>query len=416
MNDQVETEIQLSTGGALLPDATYNLEDIMLASLMTPMGDPRNDDCMMGMPSVLWGLSGIGKSAIIKQAAKRLGLPVEVVYPGTHAPEDFSSLPVVIQDRLMSACMLSQVTILNESKGGLLFLDEVSCAAPAVQGAMLSMVLDRRVGSVRFHPEIRILMAANPPEYSAGGWGLEAPFANRAAHWFVKKPPRAKLIEWLLTEGSHKVQTLDQPRNKLNENWGEMWSRTKGLWAGFVEAHDSVRNMQPKPDNVQSGYCWPSDRSWEYAFRCLTTIRCLGMDSKLEPMVIESCVGEGAATEYLSWAKNADLPNPRDVLNNGWKIDRRLDRVHAVYASVTSLVIDQPDGAERYHMAAQAWNRLKELADHGQLDIVATHAQALIGDGLGPTAPGIPRELKAASEPVILQTGRVKNLTAQFRT
>lgn len=419
-----ESEIQQATGGALLPDATHHLDKLMLAILMTPMGDPRPRQyqdgsiaqlgCNMGMPSVLWGLSGIGKSAIIKQSAKKLGLHTEVIYPGTHAPEDFSALPVVLDNKLMSACMLTQIDLLNSMGGGLLFLDEVSCAPPAVQGAMLSMVLERKVGSVPFHPGIRIVMAANPPEYSAGGWGLEAPFANRSAHFFVKKPPTDRLIEWMLSESSHKVQPLDAPLKQLQENWGEIWARTRGLWAGFINANSSIRNKQPKPDNVQSGYCWPSDRTWEYAFRCLATSRSLGLDSVLEPLLIEACVGEGAATEYAAWAASADLPDPRTVLENGWTLPRQLDKIHAVYASVTALVIDQ-QGADRMRLATLAWKRLMSLAEAGHTDIVAAHASALIGDGLGPNGSDVTADLTAASTPVILKTGRVKGLTTQFR-
>jgi hypothetical protein len=412
----IETEIQKVTGGALMPDATSHLENVMLALLMTPMKDPRSDSCPMGMPGILWGLSGIGKSAIIKQAAAKLGLHVEVVYPGTHAPEDFSSLPVVLADKLMSACMLTQVTILNDMGGGLLFLDEVSCAAPAVQGAMLSMVLDRRVGAVRFHPNIRILMAANPPEYSAGGWGLEAPFANRSAHFYVGKPPVDKLINWILSEGSQAVRPLNAPTARLKEEWSGVWPQIKGSWVGFVRGHDSIRNQQPKPDNAQAGYCWPSDRSWEFAFRCMATVRCLGLESNLENLMMEACVGEGAAAEYLAWAIEADLPDPRVVLAGGWSIPRQLDRVHATYASITSLVIGLPEGQERMQLATQAWLRLADLGNVGHWDIVATHASALITDGLGPYDNPVSPDLKKAAEAVILETGRKKNLTAQWAT
>lgn len=425
-----ETEIQQATGGALMPDATQNLEKLLLVMLMVPTGDPRpgpehpaprpNEPpnpygCNMGMPSVLWGLSGIGKSAIIKQAAKKLGLPIEIIYPGTHMPEDFSALPVVIQDQLMSACMLTQVTELNKAGGGLLFLDEVSCAPPAVQGAMLSMVLERKVGAVRFHPGIRLLMAANPPEYSAGGWGLEAPFANRAAHLYVRKPPTEKLVEWILSEGSHRVQPLDDQLALLQQNWGEAWSRVRGLWVGFVNTHSSIRHIQPKPDHVQAGYCWPSDRTWEFAFRCLATCRAMKMEPILEPLLIEACVGEGAAIEFINWAKNTDLPDPRDVLDGKWTMPKQLDRVHAIFASVTALVIDQPQGHERFVMASKAWNRLLDLANAGQTDLTATHASALIQDGLGPLQPGIPDFLKKAAEAPMLKTGRVAGLTKQYR-
>jgi hypothetical protein len=407
----------------MLPDATNKLDQLMLVLLMVPMGDPRPvvsgantypSQCNMGMPAVLWGLSGTAKSSIVKQAARRLGLPVEVVYPGTHAPEDFSSLPVVIDNKLMAACMLTQVTNLNNMGGGLLFLDEVSCAAPAVQGAMLSMVLERQVGAVKFHPGIRIISAANPPEYSAGGWALAAPFANRMAHFFVHKPPTTKLVEWMLSEGSHRAQTLEAPQQQLQQNWGQAWARVRGLWAGFVNANPSVRHSQPAPENAQAGYCWPSDRTWEFAFRCVATCRALGLENSLEALLIESCVGEGAANEYIAWSANADLPDPREVLEKGWKLPRQLDRIHAVYAAITALVIDEQEGAERYRLATQAWKRLQDLNDAGHLDLTCTHAQALITDGLGPVQPGVPKDLKEVAEQVVLKIGRLPSLVKNF--
>ena len=408
-----QTEIQKATGGALLPDATNYLEDLLLIALMTPEngGDPRTNTCNMGLALVLWGLSGTAKSALIKQAARKLGLPIEIVYPGTHAPEDFSSLPVVLKDTLVAACMLSQVTALNAAGGGILFLDEVSCAAPAVQGAMLSMVLDRRVGAVRFHPGIRILMAANPPAYAAGGWSLEAPFSNRAAHFFVNKPPRDKLVAWIRTEGIQQPTTLDESHNLLTTKWGTEWARAKGLWVGLVEAHDSIRHQQPDPDHPQAGYCWPSDRSWEFAFRATATARCLGKDKQLEHMMVEACVGEAAAGEYIAWSNAFDLPDAMSVLTNGWNIPPQLDRIHAVYTNITALVTGQPDGPGKIGLATLAWHRLKDLMDTQRLDIAATHASTLIGDNLGPNSPDISPDMRKASAPVILRLGQTKHLT-----
>lgn len=369
----------------------------------------------MGLPTVLWGLSGIAKSAIIKQTAQKIGLPLEIVYPGTHAPEDFSSLPVVIDNKLMSACMLSQVTALNQLGGGLLFLDEIQGAPPAVQGAMLSMILERQVGAIKFDPRIRILLAANPPEYSAGGWGLEAPFSNRMAHFYVKKPPAARITAWILSEGSHRPQTLEQPLVRLQENWGDVWSKVKGAWAGIINARDSIRHMQPKPDHPQAGYCWPSDRTWEFAFRAVATCRALGFDDALEALFMEACVGEGATSEYLAWAHNANLPDPMTVLQNGWAIPRQLDRVHAVYSSITTLVIDQREGPEKWRLAALGWRRFSELMDAGHSDIAGLHAQAFISDGLYTRDSRCPDEVKRIAEPVILKIGRIKGLIGQFK-
>ena len=65
---------------------------------------------------------------------------------------------------------------------GLLFLDELSTAPPAVQAALLRLVLERRVGALRLPPGVRIVAAANPRSSAADGWELSAPLANRFVH------------------------------------------------------------------------------------------------------------------------------------------------------------------------------------------------------------------------------------------
>ncbi len=52
---------------------------------------------------------------------------------------------------------------------GLLFLDELSTATPAVQAALLRVVLERRVGSLRLPPGVRICRSQSTAS-AADGW------------------------------------------------------------------------------------------------------------------------------------------------------------------------------------------------------------------------------------------------------
>jgi MoxR-like ATPase len=64
----------------------------------------------------------------------------------------------------------------------MLFFDEISTAPPAVQAALLRVVLEREVGDLSLPPSVSIVAAANPPERTVGGWDLTAPLANRFCH------------------------------------------------------------------------------------------------------------------------------------------------------------------------------------------------------------------------------------------
>ena len=68
---------------------------------------------------------------------------------------------------------------------GLLFLDELSTAPPAVQAALLRVVLERRVGALQLPAgAVRIVAAANPRVGAADGWELSPPLANRFVHLY----------------------------------------------------------------------------------------------------------------------------------------------------------------------------------------------------------------------------------------
>src|SRR5205823_11964182 len=58
----------------------------------------------------------------------------------------------------------------------------ISTAPPAVQAAMLRIVLERVVGDLELPPGVRVVAAANPPEQAADGWDLAPPLANRLVH------------------------------------------------------------------------------------------------------------------------------------------------------------------------------------------------------------------------------------------
>lgn len=414
----IAAQIQKDTG-ANIPDATDRFDDIVSVALMVPMSEslhPSDPNCVMGLPILFWGKSGIGKSARIRQGANRVDLPVRIIYPSTKQPEDFSDIPVVLNGVLCTACILGQVNELNskvDAEGkprdpkGVLFVDEVSCAVPSVQGAMLSMVLERIVGATPIAPKIRILLAANPARYAAGGWSLEAPFANRMAHVYIRRPSVKDFTNYLVTKNIDKTTSLLNAQELLNKNWNDCWAQAVSTSAFFEGRDDSVAYCgQPEPDAPQSGYCWPSPRSWEMAMRSMATVKALGLDQELETILVEACVGEGAAAEWLEWRINADLPNPRDVIMKGWKIDTsRLDRTCAVFSGVTSLVtsLQKP---EQYQLAVPAWGRLHELIKAGLTDIALQHAQLMVTAGLGATKQNIPADVQKAAEPVIFEMAK----------
>src|SRR5271156_2029965 len=142
------------------------------------------------VPVLLWGAPGTGKTSAIRAMAHAMGWPCEIVIASIREPSDFAGLPVVIGDEVRFAPP-AWARRLAASGHGLLFLDELSTAPPAVQAALLRVVLERVVGDLELPQDVSVVAAANPPEQAADGWDLSAPLANRLCHLPWDIDPRA---------------------------------------------------------------------------------------------------------------------------------------------------------------------------------------------------------------------------------
>ena len=106
------------------------------------------------VPMLLWGAPGVGKTTVVRQLAENSQLPCELVIASIREPADFSGLPVVGADgRSVHLAPPAWATRLAEAGRGLLFLDEISTAPPAVQAALMRVVLERTVGELQL-PEV----------------------------------------------------------------------------------------------------------------------------------------------------------------------------------------------------------------------------------------------------------------------
>src|ERR1700710_2744626 len=125
------------------------------------------------VPVLLWGAPGTGKTSVIRARADAAGWPCETVIASIREPSDFAGLPIVVDGRVDFAPPRWAVG-LAEAGEGFAFFDEISPAPPAVQAALLRVVLERTVGDLALPDAVAVVAAANPPEQAAGGWGLAA--------------------------------------------------------------------------------------------------------------------------------------------------------------------------------------------------------------------------------------------------
>ena len=326
-----------------------------------------------GVPGIVWGKPGTGKTSWIQEFAKATGAHLEAVIASIREPSDFAGLPIITDDGGVNMAPPNWAKRLCEAvergQPAILFLDELSTAPPAVQSALLRVVFERVVGDLQLPQEVRIIAAANPTDTSSGTWTLSAALANRFVH-----------IDWdiepkMWVEGMTNGWEMDNDMHILSENWMDGHSQVVSLISSFIQHRPAL--LLNEPDNTEeSGGAWASPRSWDNATVLLTAARSAGLNKTRTLEILIGCVGRGAATEFLTWEKNLDLQDPEDLLKkpDSFKVPDRGDKVFAVLSSVVTAC--RGDMTEKRWLAA--WEILGTAAKAGKADIAAIPARNLV--------------------------------------
>ncbi|MEU7742895.1 MoxR family ATPase [Nonomuraea sp. NPDC049158] len=351
----------------------------LLSLLRDTTTEPRTDTQLEALtlavaadlPVLLWGEPGIGKTAALQQLAEALGLPLTTVIASVHEPSDFSGLPVVGDDPAVQGVPMAPpdwAVRLARAGRGLLFLDELSTAPPAVQAALLRLVLERRVGALRLPAGVRIVAAANPRSSAADGWELSPPLANRFVH-----------LQW---RHDHDVVVRGLggtwPRASLPwldpERLPEAVTFARRAVCGLLTARPDLVHRLPN-NEAHRGGPWPSPRSWEMAL-CLTAFATAADASKdVLSLLVRGTVGDGPGLELLAAMDRMDLPDPEALLADPAtaELPQRGDLRQAVLDGVVAAVRKRPDKG-RWDAA---WELLVRALETGAPDLVVVPASTL---------------------------------------
>ncbi len=120
---------------------------------------------------------------------------------------------------------------------GILFLDELTNAAPDAVKCAMEAVYEKKLGDIVFSPHVMIVAAGNPPEYSSAARSLPEPLMTRLAHIWVDIGVD-EWIEWARRNGVDDtvIEYLRRNPEKINVPWLNAVPRT---WAILGKA---VRN------------------------------------------------------------------------------------------------------------------------------------------------------------------------------
>lgn len=134
---------------------------------------------------------GVGKSDIVRRAAEAAGLPCRSLLGTQIAPEDVSGIPRIVGERAVFCP--PRVLLPEDGQPFCLFLDELPAAAPDVQRALYSLLLERRLGEHALPPGSWVVAAGNRAEDGALVRAMSSALVNRVAIVHVRPDVR----EWL---------------------------------------------------------------------------------------------------------------------------------------------------------------------------------------------------------------------------
>ncbi|WP_033439591.1 AAA family ATPase [Saccharothrix sp. NRRL B-16314] len=351
----------------------------LLALLNLTTTEPRPDTQLEALtlavsadlPVLLWGEPGIGKTAALNQLADALELPLTTVIASVHEPSDFSGLPVVGDDPAVQGIPMAPpdwAVRLVRAGQGLLFLDELSTAPPAVQAALLRVVLERRIGALRLPPGVRIVAAANPRASAADGWELSPPLANRFVHlqWTYDHDVVVRGLGGTWPRAA--LPRLDSGRLP------DAVAFARRAVCGFLTTRSALVHQLPK-NEARRGGPWPSPRSWEMTLRLVAFATAAGGSREVLSMLVRGTVGDGPGLELLASLDRMDLPDPETLLADPGSavLPERGDLRQAVLDGVVEAVRKRPEQS-RWNAA---WSLLVLALETGAPDLVVVPAATL---------------------------------------
>lgn len=260
---------------------------------------------------MIWGPPGIGKSSIVAQTAEQNDLAIIDLRLSQLAPTDLRGLPVA-ED---GVARWFPPEFLPTSGKGILFLDEINMATPAMQGIAQQLILDRQVGSYRVPDGWFIWAAGNRKSDRAAVFEMPSALANRFIHLDI------------------------EPDFDSFRAWGIGQALDEQILAFLAYRPTLLHKIDPQRP------AWPSPRSWVMAHQL--------HQAKLS---IEPAVGVGAEGEFAAFCTvYAGLPELEPILAGNGESAFPAE-ASARYATVLGLIV-RAEGAEQSMNALRWLNR-----------------------------------------------------------
>jgi hypothetical protein len=227
----------------------------------------------------LVGDPGLGKTAIVRQAAEDLGVECREVIVGQYDPGELAGLVYLKEDSYVRA----RPNWLPEEGEGILFLDELPQAVVMSQNLMAQLTNERCIGEHKLGDGWQIVAAGNKTANRAGTSVMPTHLRDRLL--FVEVEVNMDdVVEFFNGQGTDERIT------------GMMRYRPD-----FIAKFDAGADACPSP------------RSWMR----VNTILGMGLEGFTEFETIKGTIGEAAATDFKGYCDlYHKMPDPDGIIDN----------------------------------------------------------------------------------------------------
>ena len=256
-------------------------------------------------PVMIWGPPGVGKSQMVTSVAAQHQVPVIDIRLSQMEPSDLRGIPFRDDDYVEWAVPRMLPDAGRHGDSGILFLDEITSALPAVSAAAYQLILDRCLGDYRV-PDGWVIFAAGNRQGDRGvSYAMPTPLANRFTHFDFD----INLDDWVA--------------------WAHQHSIDERIIAFLRFRPELLFDFDPALDPI----AFPTPRSWEFAHHALHKF---GTQPQILVGALQACVGKAAGIELNAFIDNLQhLPDVNAILNGeSVPVPESIDLQYALAASL----------------------------------------------------------------------------------
>lgn len=241
-----------------------------------------------GHKILIEGPPGIGKTDIVKQAAKNVGFKLVVSHPAVDDPTDWKGLPFANHNAHEATFLPFGIMnqLIHAEGPTVCFFDDLGQAPTSVQAALMQPLGNGWLNGHRISDRVVFVAATNGRTHKAGVGGLLEPVKSRFDTIVSLEPNTEDWIRWAIKN--------DMPAELIAYM---NWNGSKAL-----------HKFEPTKDMTNS----PCPRTWAKLGKMMNS----GIPVREEEVFI-GAVGNAFGTEFLSFIRvYRDLPRIEDIIND----------------------------------------------------------------------------------------------------